>query len=459
MNPEIALWLPALMLAALGALLFLGLPVAVVLIAVAFIFAGIGLLTGAVRTTDIGAVFYRVYGTLSDRDEILYAAVPLLIFMGAILHECGLAEDLLAGFEWLFGRRRGGTAAATLAAGALQAPAAGIVGASVAALALYALPALRRQGVRASDAAGLVAAAGTLGVVAPPGIMLFFIADATSVQVPALFLAMLEPLAVLLALYFCYATLRAAGSSHADSGGPKATLAGTLVPAVLLIGVVAAVALGLATLSEAASLATTCAAAAGAFRSRLTWAALDRAIRSTALLTSMVFLIFIGASTFALVFRLLGGAQMIGSVIHAVGGHGMGTLWASVALIFILGMFLDWLEIVVITLPVLASVLQADGGVGATFASAQLAGCWIGALFALSLQTSFLTPPFGYALLLVHGATSGAIAMAEIWRGALPYVALQLLALGLVAAIPELATWLPAQLLDLSIPKGPKFNE
>jgi TRAP-type mannitol/chloroaromatic compound transport system permease large subunit len=150
---------------------------------------------------------------------------------------------------------------------------------------------------------------------------------------------------------------------------------------------------------------------------------------------------------------------MIGSVIHAVGGHGVGTLWASVALIFILGMFLDWLEIVVIALPVLASVLQADDGVGASFASAQLAGCWIGALFALSLQTSFLTPPFGYALLLVHGATSGAIGMAEIWRGALPYVALQLLALGLVAAIPELATWLPAQLLDLSIPKGLKFNE
>lgn len=440
MSPEIALWLPALMLAALGVLLFLGLPVAVVLIAVAFIFAGIGLLTGAVRTTDIGALFYRVYGTLSDRDEILYAAVPLLIFMGAVLHECGLAEDLLAGFERLFGRRRGSTAVATLAAGALQAPAAGMVGASVGALALYALPALGRQGVRASDAAGLVAAAGALGVVAPPGIMLFFIADATGVQVPALFLAMLGPLAVLLGLYFCYAQWRAAGSSHAVTGGPEATFTGTLVPAILLIGVVTVVALGIATLSEAAALASAGAAAAGALRGRLSWEALDRAIRSTALLTAMIFLILIGASSFALVFRLLGGPQTIAAVIHAVGGQGTGALWVSIAIVLILGMFLDWLEIVLIALPVLAAVLQAEGGIGATFASAQLAGCWIGALFALTLQTSFLTPPFGYALFLIHGATSGAMPVAEIWRGALPYVGLQLIALGILAAMPELTT-------------------
>ncbi len=459
MIPEISQLLPAAMLLALGISLFSGLPVAVVLIGIALIFAGIGIFTGAVRGTDAGAVFYRVYGTLSDRDEILYAAVPLLIFMGAVLHECGLAADLLAGFERMLGGRRGAAGAAAIAAGALQAPAAGMVGASVGSLAIYALPALLRRGVRASDAAGLVAAAGTLGVIAPPGIMLFFIADAIGVQVAALFLAMLAPLGVLLALYLAFAVFRTASASRGSVELPAASVSAAILPAALLGGVVALVTMGFATLSEAASLAAAAALAAGALRGRVSWPSLDRAIRRTALLTAMIFLIFTGASTFALVFRLLGGPQMIAAAVHAVGGHGIGTLWASLAIVFVLGMFLDWLEIVLIALPVFAATLQESGGIGGSFPNPQVAGCWIGALFALNLQTSFLTPPFGYALFLVQGASAGSIRLAEVWRGALPYIALQLVTLGLVLAIPELATWLPSEVLDLSIPKGPKFSD
>ena len=450
------LLLPALMLLALGAALLSGLPVAVVLVGVSFAFAALGMASGAVRIEEAGAIFHRVYGTLSDRDDVLYAAVPILLFMGAVLHESGLAANLLAAVGRAFGRARGGAAAATLAVGAIQAPAAGMIGASTGALALYALPALRRQGYRAEDAAGLVAAAGSLGAVAPPGIMLFFVADAMGVQVPALFLAMLAPLAVLLLLYLGLAMLR--GSPARAEAGERFSASGALLTAALMVGLVALVAGGFATLSEAAALGAVGACLAAALHGRLSLAVLDRSIRQAALVAAMVFFIFVGASVFSLVFRLLGGAEMVAAGARLLGGGGQASLAAALLLVFVLGLFLDWLEIVVIALPILSATLL-DAGVGASLGNAQLTGCWIGALFAVALQTSFLTPPFGYALFLVQGATRGEISLLQVWRGAIPYVVLQLVVLLMVAALPDLATWLPAQLLDLSIPKAPKFTD
>jgi tripartite ATP-independent transporter DctM subunit len=452
----VKLVLPALMLLVLGVALLSGLPVAIVLIAVAFLFAGIALLTGAMRTEELGAIFHRIYGTLSDRDELVYAAVPMLLFMGAVLHETGLAANLLSACARAFGRVRGGPAVATLVVGAIQAPAAGMIGASTGALALYALPALRRHGYRSADAAGLVAAAGSLGAVAPPGIMLFFVADAIGVQVPALFLAMLAPLAILLALYFAFAL--ALGSRPPGEGASPTSLGGALLTTALMIGLVALVVLGLATLSEAAALAAAGAVLAALLHGRLSRRVLDAAVRQTALLSAMVFFIFVGANVFSWVFRLLGGAEMVAAGARMLGSGGHAPLAAALALVFVLGLFLDWLEIVVIALPVLAAALLA-AGVGRDLGNAQLAGCWIGAMFAIALQTSFLTPPFGYALFLVHGATRGEVPLAEVWRGAIPYVVLQLVVLLTVAALPDLATWLPAQLLDLSIPKAPKFSD
>ena len=443
------------MLLVLGVALFTGLPVAVALLGVSFSFAFAGMAVGAIRAEEIGAIFHRIYGTLADRDEILYAAVPMLLFMGAILHESRLAADLLAGFARAFGGMRGGPAVATIAVGAIQAPAAGMIGASTGALALYALPALRRHGYRTEDAAGLVAASGSLGAVAPPGIMLFFIADAIGVQVPALFLAMLLPLALLILLYLAYAVFCGSAASPEIARDPY--LAGAFVTAGLMVGLVALVAAGLATLSEAASLAAAGSVVAAAMQGRLSIKVLDAAIRQTALFTAMVFLIFVGASVFSLVFRLLDGAEMVAAAAAALGTGGS-ALAGALLLVFILGCFLDWLEIVLIALPVLAAALHA-AGVGAQFGNVQLAACWVGALFAIVLQTSFLTPPFGYALFLVHGASGGTVPISQIWRGAFPYVLLQLVALLCVAGIPELVTWLPSQLLDLSVPKGPKFSE
>ena len=451
-----SLALPALMLVALGAGLLSGLPVAVVLVGVSFAFAAIGVTTGAVRLEETGAIFHRIYGTLSDRDDVLYAAVPILIFMGSVLHESGLAANLLTAFARLFGRWRGGAAAATIAVGAVQAPAAGMIGASTGALALYALPALRRQGYPPERAAGLVAAVGSLGAVAPPGIMLFFVADAMGVQVPALFLAMLGPLALLLVLYLAFAMMRAA---PAESRASEAfSRPGALLAAALMVGLVALVVAGLATLSEAAALGAVAAVLAAALHRRLSFAMLDKAVRQTALVSAMVFFIFVGASAFALVFRLLGGAAMVQTGARLLGASPGPALGAALALIFVLGFFLDWLEIVVIALPVLSTTLL-DGGAGAALGNIQLAGCWIGALFAVALQTSFLTPPFGYALFLVHGATQGEIPLVQIWRGAIPYVLLQLAVIVAVAWFPDLATWLPSQTLDLSIPTAPKFTD
>ena len=380
----------------------------------------------------------------------------MLLFMGAVLHETGLAANLLSACARAFGRVRGGPAVATLAVGAIQAPAAGMIGASTGALALYALPALRRHGYRSADAAGLVAAAGSLGAVAPPGIMLFFVADAIGVQVPALFLAMLAPLALLLAFYLAFALAR--GSQPRGEDASSEDPRGALLTVGLMVGLVALVVLGLATLSEAAALAAAGAVLAALLHRRLNRRVLGAAIRQTALLSAMVFFIFVGANVFSFVFRLLGGAEMVAAGAHALGSGGYAPLAAALLLVFALGLFLDWLEIVVIALPVLAAAL-IPAGVGRDLGNAQLAGCWIGALFAIALQTSFLTPPFGYALFLVHGASRGEVPLADVWRGAMPYVVLQLLVLLAVAALPSLATWLPAQLLDLSIPKGPKFSE
>jgi tripartite ATP-independent transporter DctM subunit len=444
------------MLVALAAALLTGVPVAVGLICVSFAFAGIGIATGAVRAEQMGAIYHRIYGTLADRDDVLYAAVPILLLMGAVLHETGLAGDLLEAFRRLFGRLRGGAAAATLAVGAIQAPAAGMIGASTGALALSALPALRRQGYANTQAAGLVAAAGSLGAVAPPGIMLFFVADAIGVQVPALFLAMLAPVGVLLILYLGFAIAR---GSPADPGiGGSFSVAGALLSVALMSALVALVVGGFAALSEAAALGAAGALLAAGIHGRLQWRVLDRAIRQAALVSAMVFFIFVGASVFSLVFRLLGGAEMLGAAARLLGARGGTALGAALVLILVLGCFLDWLEIVVIALPILSATLF-DAGVGASLGNSQLAGCWIGALFAVALQTSFLTPPFGYALFLVHGAARGEITIGEIWRGALPYVLLQIVVMVAIALLPGLATFLPAQMLDLSLPKGPKFSD
>jgi tripartite ATP-independent transporter DctM subunit len=449
------------MLGALACALFSGLPVAVVLIGVGLAFGGAGILLGVVRATDLGAIYFRVYGSLTDSDDILYATVPLLIFMGAVLQKSGAGEDLLLGVRAALRRVPGALPVAVILVGAALAPAAGVIAASVGALALLAFPVMLRQSYRPDQAAGVICAAGTLGVVVPPGIMLFFVADSIGVQIPALFLGMIGPLALLLACYLAYAAfavrapVAAVGQSAEKTSIAVSRLA---LPIALLAGMLGAVALGWATLSESAALGAAGAVAIAALHGRLSLRTLDEAIRDTLLTTSMVFFIFVGAQVFSLVFRLLGGGQLIVGAFRGLQLDSVGVLCTILAVVFVLGFFFDWIEIVLITFPVLRTVL--DGlDFGAHVPVAHLAPYWAAVLLALNLQTSFLTPPFGYALLLARGAAPPGVSLGQIYRGVLPWVLIQLLVLAAVVAFPSIATWLPSQAFDLAPARIEKFRD
>ena len=451
------------MLATLAVTLFSGLPVAVVLIGVGFLFGGLGMLLGLVRPAEFGAIFFRVYGALTDADEILYASVPLLVFMGATLQRAGLAQDLLLGVQGLFRRLRGGPLVAVMVLGAVLAPTAGVIAASVSAIALMALPVLLRQGYRPADAAGAVAAAGTLGVVVPPGIMLFFVADAIGVQVPAMFLAMLGPLALVLGAYVVFVALARAPDEAAAAalGEPplaSAPLARVVVPCLLIAAILAAIAFGWASLSESAALGAVGALLAAIAQRRFAAADLGEVIRQTTLTTAMVFLIFLGASVFSLVFRLLGGAGLVAGALRSLELGGLGVLVVILAAVFVLGFFFDWIEIVLVAFPILKPVLEGLD-FGGHLGGAHLALYWAAVLLALNLQTSFLTPPFGYALLLAKGAAPPGVTLGDIYRGVVPYILIQVLVIATVIAFPAIATWLPDKAFDLSLPHREKFKE
>ena len=454
------------MLATLAVALFSGLPVAIVLMAVGFLFGALGMLLGAVRPTDFGAIFFRVYGALTDSDEILYASVPLLIFMGATLQRAGLARDLLLGVQALLRGVPGGLLVAVMVLGAVLAPTAGVIGASVGAIALMALPVLLQQGYRPADAAGAVAAAGTLGVVVPPGIMLFFVADAIGVQVPAMFLGMLGPLALLLAAYLVFVALvrrptqAAVGAASVLGEWPQghALLLRLALPCLLIAGILASIAFGWASLSESAALGAAGAVLIGAAQRRLSLVDLDAVIRQTTLTTAMVFLIFLGASVFSLVFRLLGGANLVVGAFRSLELGSIGVLMVILLVVFVLGFFFDWVELVLITFPILKPVLEGLD-FGGHLGGPHLALYWAAVLLALNLQTSFLTPPFGFALLLLKGVAPPSMSLADIYRGVVPYVVIQVIVIAAVIAFPPIATWLPDHVFDLSLPHGGKFKE
>ena len=416
-----------LMFVALGLLIWSGLPVAFVLVGVGLAFGLIGYGLGLVRLTDFGAIYFRVYGTLADSDDIAWSAVPLLIFMGAMLQQSGVARELLLCLQALLRRVPGGLAVAVSLIGVILAPMAGMIGAGVGTLALIALPTMLEQGYTPSFAAGVVAAAGTLGVALPPGIMLFFLADAMGMQVPFIFLAMVGPGLVLFALYVVYYALVSRRGPGAARSLPPAGPAGAVVLAALC--------------------------------GTLSVRRLHAAVVQTTVTTAMVFLIFVAASVFSLVFRLLGGVDRVAGFLTGLGLGNWGTLALVLAVIFVLGCFIDWLEIVLISFVIFRPVL--DGLAFPGFIDRPyLAFGWITILVALTLQSSFLTPPFGFALFFLRGSAPVGVRMADIYKGILPFVLIQLLTLGAVAAFPQLATWLPDQLLDLrAAVRGIKVNE
>ena len=442
--------LALLMVLALIVGIFTGYPVA-------FVLAGLGILfslLAGIPLLFLGTVVSRIFtGVLANW---LLLAVPLFVFMGLMLEKAGTARSLLLSLERLFAGMRGGLAIAVAALGIIMAASTGIIGASVVLLGVLALPVMLRQNYDKRLAAGIVAASGTLGILIPPSIMLVLVGDILQLSVGDLFLAAMLPGLLLGGLYIAYilgiAFLRPpwapVGSVEGGARGLALALElgrDLLAPVILIVGVLGSIVVGVATPTEAAGIGAAGAMLLAAFAGRLTWANLSGTVYETSKTTAMILFVAIGATCFSAVFKRLGGDYMIEDAVHAIALGPYGTLIVIMALIFVLGFFLEWIEISFIVLPLFAPVVAGlDFGLGLGATETLM---WFAILVAVNLQTSFLTPPFGYALFYLKGITPPEITMGDIYRSIIPFVLLQLLGLALAIGFPGLVLWLPRAVL------------
>ncbi|MEM9384251.1 MAG: TRAP transporter large permease subunit [Pseudomonadota bacterium] len=448
--------------AAVVLVLLAGFPVAFSLAGTALIFALIGTLTGTFDPTFLGATPNRIYGGVMS-SEIL-VAVPLFVFMGVMLERARIAEDLLGTLSDCFGRLRGGLGLAVTLVGMLLAASTGIVGATVVTMGLLALPTMLKRGYSAEVAAGTICASGTLGQIIPPSIVLVLLGDVLStayaqaqrdmgifspesVSVGDLFLGALVPGLLLVGLYAAWLLVltvvrpgsmppgRAETTQGAGDPRPLAlrVLFVLLPPLLLIVAVLGSIMAGIATPTEAAAVGAVGALVLAALRGERSFATLREVVQSTARVSSMVFMILIGASIFSLVFRGFGGDELVRELLADLPGGTVGALVAVMLLMFVLGFVLDFIEITFVVVPIVGPVLLAMG----------VDPVWLGVMIALNLQTSFLTPPFGFALFYLRGVAPASVQTEQIYRGVLPFVLLQLLMLGILAVFPSLATWLP----------------
>jgi tripartite ATP-independent transporter DctM subunit len=437
MNPDL---LGPFMFVAAFLLIFSGYPVAFALGGTALIFAVIGVSLDIFQWTLLYAFPERLFGIMSN---YVLLAVPFFIFMGTMLEKSKLAEDLLTTIGALFGGLRGGLALAVVFVGALLAAATGVVGASVVAMGLISLPVMSRYGYAPWLSTGVIAASGTLGQIIPPSVVLIVLADQLGVSVGDLFVGALVPgimLATMFGLFVigvAYFNPEAAPALPAEDRTErgmalaKRVLFVMVPPLLLILVVLGSIFFGVATPTEAGALGATGAMALAAANKRLTLKALKGAMEETSRLTSMVLFLLVGSTAFALVFRGLYGDIWIEDLLTNLPGGAVGLLVVANLTIFVLGFFIDFFEIAFIILPLLvpaASILGIDL-------------VWFGVMIAMNLQTSFLTPPFGFSLFYLRGVTPKEIPTTEIYKGAIPFIFIQLLALGLVIAFPELVTW------------------
>lgn len=414
--------------------LMIGFPVAFTLGAIAAVFGVIFL------GIDFFALLpLRIYGVMTN---FTLLAVPLFIFMGIILEKSGLAEELLETMGQLFGKLRGGLALAVVFVGALLAATTGVVGATVVTMGVIALPAMMKHRYCPELATGTIAASGTLGQIIPPSIILILLADVIGVPVGKLFIAAVIPgllLISLFALYILYSAWRTPARAPAIPRTTTQNLTRRVItslfpPLLLMLAVLGSIFFGIASPTESAAIGSLGALILAGVHGRLSLKNLLAASQQTTRLTSMVFLILIGATTFGLVFRGMGGDHLVEAIFTQLPGGAMGFLAISMLLIFVLGFFLDFLEICFIIVPILAPIAVAMG----------VDKLWFAILIALNLQTSFLTPPFGFSLFYLKAVSPPSITLGHIYRGIIPFVLLQLLALILILIFPELTSWLPA---------------
>jgi tripartite ATP-independent transporter DctM subunit len=446
-------YLPVLMLLALGLGLFSGYPVALVLVGVGLLFGIAGSCFGLVHAGDFTLIELRIFGLLVENEDIFFPAIPALLLIGVILEQSGIAREMLGAMSRLTQRVPGNLAVAVTLLGLMLAPVAGLVGASVTTLAMIALPTMLDAGYTRSFATGTVAAAGTLGIVLPPAVMLFFMAFIFHVQIPVLFLGILGPIAALLALYVAYQVLtsaarrelRPAPSAEPEPWAPWLTAIGRdlLLPGVLFLAVFAALIFAWATPLECATLGALGSLLIAALHGDFSLRFLARCLKLTAVNTGMIFFVVMGASVFAPIFVLLGGPHLVTGTVLGLGGGSWGTLLVLMGIVFLLGFLIDWLEITFIFFPIFVPIV-ASLDFSAFVGLPVLVKAWITILFTLNLQSSFMTPPVGFSLFFVQAAAPPETTLPEIYRGVAVYVVFQVLVIGLVLAFPALVTWLPA---------------
>jgi len=454
-------WMALYLFAAVFIVLLLGYPVAFTLAGVALIFSVIGQYTGTFDPAFLEALPNRLYGIMINQSLI---AVPLFVFMGVMLERSKIAEDLLETMTRLFGKLRGGLGISVTIVGMLLAASTGIVGATVVTMGLLSLPTMLKSGYDPRLSTGIICASGTLGQIIPPSIVLVLLGDVLSsayqqaqldmgifspetISVGDLFMGALIPGLLLVLLYIIYLMVIAwlkpnsmPAATLVTDGSQRHILHDVFIsllpPLFLILTVLGSIIGGLATPTEAASIGAVGAMFLALTKKQLTLKNITEVVRSTTRVSSMVFMILIGASLFSLVFRGFGGDEIIHEFLSDLSGGKFTAMLLVMLVMFLLGFVLDFIEITFVIVPIVGPILLAMG----------IDPIWLGIMIAINLQTSFLTPPFGFALFYLRGVAPDSIKTTDIYKGVAPFIVIQLAAMGMIAYWPELATWLPSVL-------------
>ncbi|MCW5660936.1 MAG: TRAP transporter large permease subunit [Burkholderiaceae bacterium] len=445
--------LAVVMFFALIFIMFLGYPVAFLLGAIGIGFGFLGIAADVFSMNQFANLLPRIYGQAVQNQVLV--AIPMFIFMGTMLERSGVAEDLLHSLQLLMRRVPGGLAIAVTVLGTIMAATTGIVGASVIMLTLIALPVMLAKGYDKSLSVGTIASAGTLGILIPPSIMLVIMGDLVGVPVGTLFTGAVLPGLLMSALYIVFILLvcwlkpalapRVGGGLDAGDDPLTAALLfrSFLPPALLITLVLGSIFAGWATPTEASGVGALGAILLAIGNRRFSRAVLRDVMTSAALTNALVFFIIFGATLFSYVFRALGGDDVVAELLKATGiDTGWEVMLFVMGLVFLMGFFFDWIEICLIVLPIFAPII---GGLdyGTALQGKQVILAWFAILMAVNMQTAFLTPPFGFALFYMKGIVPRGVTMVDIYKGITPFVAVQLVALALCIAYPDIVLTLP----------------
>ncbi|WP_417728504.1 TRAP transporter large permease [Roseovarius sp.] len=451
---DIYYWLPFFMFAFLAVMMFTGYPVAFILGGTGLVFGCIGYALDMFSLIEFYNIVPRIWGGIAE--SLLLTAVPMFVFMGIMLEKSGVAEDLLHAFQVIFRPVPGALALSVTVMGTILAAATGIIGASVVMMTVMALPMLLANNYDKRLATGTIAAAGTLGILIPPSIMLVIMAELMAISAGTLFVAAMIPGLALALAYFLYilvlAWLRPEQAPQPPADPRYATplaklglaIRALLPPVFLIFLVLGSILFGWASPTEASAVGAVGATLLALLRGRLSIKVLNDVVQGTALTGAMLFFIFAGATAFSYVFRSLGGDDVVSDFLSSSVLGSWGLLAALMLIIFVMGFFFDWVEISLIILPIVVPVIQATDFGGHVADQEKI--YWFAILVAVNLQTSFLTPPFGFALFYLKGAAPPGVQMIDVYKGILPFVLIQLACLVLFILFPQIVMWLPGKL-------------